>query len=226
MTQRGHVLDDNWYLDYASGALPGEAYRVLVESHAELSPPARDRLTALEAIGGELLDTCVSDECGAEALSFSADDVLAREGDAVAPTVTRADVEALSKDGEVLPGALKDFMARHDLRLKWSYLGPGMRKAVLWRGENGEHLWLLKARGGVSIPQHGHNGSELTLVLKGSFWDGDQQYLPGDVEEAHGGVEHDIVIDPSEECICLALTEGRLRFENPILRAFQLFTGL
>jgi putative transcriptional regulator len=39
-------------------------------------------------------------------------------------------------------------------------------------------------------------------------------------------VEHDIRIDDGGECICLALTEGKLRFENPLLRAFQIFTGL
>lgn len=110
--------------------------------------------------------------------------------------------------------------------VRWEFLGPGLRKAILWRGRQGERLWLLRARPGISIPHHGHRGSELTLVLKGSFWDGDQQYRPGDVEEAYPGVEHDIRIDEGGECICLALTQGKLRFGNPLLRAFQVFTGL
>ena len=40
MTQRGHVLDDTWYLDYAAGALASEAEGVLVRSHIELNDEA------------------------------------------------------------------------------------------------------------------------------------------------------------------------------------------
>ena len=49
-----------------------------------------------------------------------------------------------------------------------------------------------------------------------------------DMGEYNGRVTatHDIRIDEGGECICLALTEGKLRFDSPVLRAFQVFTGL
>ena len=68
-------------------------------------------------------------------------------------------------------------------------------QARLLAQENAAFRGLLRAQPGVSIPHHGHNGSELTLVLKGSFWDGETQYKPGDLEEADPGVAHDIRID-------------------------------
>jgi putative transcriptional regulator len=219
MTQRGHMLDDVWYLDYASGTLDSEAHNVLIGSHVELSGDARDRVAVLERIGGALMETAN----GTPRLAFTADDVLARAGDI--PDEPLPEPANDVRDGVPVPRALGRYLDRTGTPVRWSFLGPGLRKAILWRGEAGT-LWLLRARPGVSIPHHGHSGSELTLVLKGSFWDGDQQYLPGDLEEADPQVEHDIRIDEAGECVCLALTEGKLRFENPLLRAFQLFTGL
>ena len=224
MTQRGHVLDDSWYLDYAAGTLGTEAQDVMMASHVELSAEARGRVAALETLGGAMLDA--SD--GEAPLGFSVEDILRRAGGEAEEDLTAAPATAApaADDSLCLPQALQDYLARTGTPVRWGFLGPGMRKAILWRGEHGERLWLLRAQPGVAIPHHGHNGSELTLVLKGSFGDGGQEYRPGDVEEAHPGVEHDIRIDEGGECICLALTEGKLKFESPVLRAFQVFTGL
>jgi putative transcriptional regulator len=224
MTQRGHVLDDSWYLDYAAGTLGTEAQDVMMASHVELSDEARGRVAALETLGGAMLDA--SD--GEAPLGFSVEDILRRAGGEAEEDLTAAPATAApaADDSLCLPQALQDYLVRTGTPVRWGFLGPGMRKAILWRGEHGERLWLLRAQPGVAIPHHGHNGSELTLVLKGSFWDGEQEYRPGDVEEAHPGVEHDIRIDEGGECICLALTEGKLKFESPVLRAFQVFTGL
>ena len=185
MTQRGHVLDDSWYLDYATGTLGSEAQDVMMASHVELSEEARERLSALETVAGDLLEQSDADTAP---LPFDADDILRMDadggGDAPAEPAAR-----IGLDPDIpLPDALRAYLDRTGVPVKWGFLGPGMRKAILWRGPGGERLWLLRARPGVSIPSHGHRGSELTLVLKGSFWDGDQQYGPGDVEEAHPGV--------------------------------------
>jgi len=223
MTQRGHVLDDAWYLDFAAGSLASEAEDVLVRAHVELNREAEARVARLDSIGGAILEALPA----GEPLPFSADDLLdlAEGGDAEATSQPAFHVPA-ALDGVDIPEALKAYLEKSQARVKWEFLGPGLRKAILWRGTDGMRFWLLKAEPGVAIPHHGHSGSELTLVLKGSFWDGDQEYRRGDVEEAHAGIEHDIRIDPSGECVCLAMTRGKLRFDDPLLRAFQVFTGL
>ncbi|WP_323761986.1 ChrR family anti-sigma-E factor [Maricaulis sp.] len=227
MTQRGHVLDDAWYLGYAAGSLASEAETVLVQSHVELNADAQDRVAGLDRIGGLLLDRMPV----GEALPFSADELLDMldqdDGrDLGDPGSAEATAVPAALDGVDLPPALARYLAGSSARMKWEFLGPGLRKSILWRGKDGTRLWLLKAQPGVSIPHHGHSGSELTLVLKGSFWDGDQEYRRGDVEEAHEDIAHDIRIGMDGECVCLALTRGKLRFGNPLLTAFQTFTGL
>lgn len=219
MTERGHMMDDAWYMDYAAGSLDSVGEEVLIASHLELSGTASERVAELERIGAALL--MVAGDEGE--LNFSADDIFDLDAQAAATTPMAAN----DIDSEIiLPEALKSFLDGIDRDVKWEFLGPGLQKAMLWDGPEQEKLWLLKAKPGVAIPHHGHNGSELTLVLKGSFHDGTQQYCRGDVEEAGPDTEHDIRIDDGEECICLALTRGKLRYDSPLLKLFQVFTGL
>lgn len=225
MSARGQLLGDAWYLDRASGAL-SEGARVLMDAHTETSAAARRKTAELDAIGGALL----SQEAGdVTSMALSADDIFAlddaRSDDAVVAPANDRSV-APADTAAVLPSAVKDFLRETESEVKWTFLGPGLQKAVLWTGEPGEKLWLLRAQGGESIPRHGHSGSELTLVLQGSFMDGETEYRPGDVEEADPSVEHDIQIVDGEECICLAYTHGKLRYDQPLLKMFQVFTGL
>lgn len=220
MTQRGQCLDDAWYMDYAAGTLRSEGEAVLLASHLELNEGASTRVRDLERIGTALMMMAEPDD----ALSFDADSVLDLiEAGAVAQSTAATDVPACEA---FVPEALNAFLLEKKQTIRWEFLGPGLRKAMLWTGDEGEKLWLLKAQPGVAIPHHGHNGSELTLVLKGSFHDGDAQYVAGDVEEAGPETEHDIRIDEGGECICLALTRGKLRYDNPVLKFVQVFTGL
>tara|TARA_R110000744_G_scaffold125730_2_gene231445 strand:+ start:30584 stop:31264 length:681 start_codon:yes stop_codon:yes gene_type:complete len=226
MSRRGYFLEQGWYLDHAAGASMSPGQDMLLRSHLEVSVPARAHAVSMARIGGAMLESVE----GEGALAFDADDIFALDEafDAARtqPVPAAAAPQAPVDRPECLPAVLCDFIDREGIRLRWEFLGPGLRKAMLWHGESDERLWLLRARPGVAIPHHGHRGTELTLVLQGSFLDGDQRYVRGDVEEADPGVEHDIRIGEGEECICLALTQGKLRFDDPLLRALQVFTGL
>tara|TARA_R110002072_G_scaffold79652_13_gene183588 strand:+ start:1493 stop:2173 length:681 start_codon:yes stop_codon:yes gene_type:complete len=226
MSRRGYFLEEGWYLDHAAGASMTPGQDMLLRSHLEISVPARAHAASMARIGGALLESL--DDAGG--LAFDADDIFALDA-GFEPARSTAETAALAAAGEAelpdcLPDVLRDFIDREGIELRWEFLGPGLRKAMLWHSEADERLWLLRARPGVAIPQHGHRGTELTLVLQGSFLDGEQRYVRGDVEEADPEVEHDIKIGEGEECICLALTQGKLRFDDPLLRFLQVFTGL
>ena len=205
---------------YAAGTLRSEGEEVLLSSHLDMNADADTRVRELERVGAAvmMMSSAKSD------LPFSADMVLERV-DSQASFSGPGQCAAPRTD-DFVPASLDRFLLEKNTDIRWEYLGPGLRKAMLWTGEEGEKLWLLKAQPGVAIPHHGHGGSELTLVLKGAFHDGDQKFSAGDVEEAGPDVEHDIRIDDAGECICLALTRGKLRYDNPLLKVMQVFTGL
>jgi putative transcriptional regulator len=85
---------------------------------------------------------------------------------------------------------------------------------------------LLKARGGIVVPEHGHNGEEWTLVLRGRYQTECGYFRIGDMDIADENIEHQPSIDQDEECICLVVTEGPIRFKSLVSRMAQPFIGL
>ncbi|WP_339831457.1 ChrR family anti-sigma-E factor [uncultured Parvibaculum sp.] len=214
-----HRLGDEWLMAYAAGAL-SEGQSLLVAAHLSFLDDAAERLAVAEAAGGALLETVAPDLMAPDALAQT----LARL-DAPLPAAPAPAPRAAG--GDPLPAPLRDWLGGGIDDLKWSFLGPGMKKVKLWRGgPNDQRLWMLRAQPGIQVPKHGHRGTELVLVLKGSFSDPHGRLRPGDVEESDDSRMHALGIDEGEECICLALTEGPIRFESWPARLVQPFIGL
>jgi putative transcriptional regulator len=74
--------------------------------------------------------------------------------------------------------------------------------------------------------EHGHGGTELTLVLEGAFSDSTGEYLPGDIQEVADEIEHSPVADKVSGCICLIASEERARFRGVVGKVVQAWTGL
>ena len=209
-----HTIQDEWLLSYAAGALsPGRS--LMVASHAAYHDDVQDKVADAEAIGGAMLESIDESEVDPQLLER----LLDRLDDAPAEI-------AIPRAGNVFPEPLAEFVGGGVDSLKWRFLGPGMGHVRLWDGPNDERLWLLRARGGVEVPEHGHNGEEWTLVLKGAFTTSGGKFGVGDLELADADVEHQPVIATDEECICLALTHGPLRFKTLGAKLAQPFIGL
>lgn len=101
----------------------------------------------------------------------------------------------------------------------------GVKQAVL-RTKGNAKARLLRIPAGAAMPDHGHRGIELTMVLKGAFSDEDGRFARGDVEIAHEDVHHTPVADIAEDCICLAVTDAPLRFKGILPRLVQPFLGI
>jgi putative transcriptional regulator len=109
--------------------------------------------------------------------------------------------------------------------LPWRSAGRGLAVAKLRATEN-ERVWLLRAAAGTVLPRHTHPGSELTRVLKGAFFNRDRIYAGGDVDDAEETTDHQPVVTNEGECICLAVTEGPLRFRALLPRLAQSYLGI
>ena len=103
------------------------------------------------------------------------------------------DAEVPSPVAGLVGGGLDD--------VAWRWLGPGVWDHVIPVQGAGK-LRLLKVAPEHHIPEHGHGGSELTLVLRGSFHDQTGRYLRGDVSDLDEDVEHQPLIDGDVDCIC------------------------
>jgi putative transcriptional regulator len=98
----------------------------------------------------------------------------------------------------------------------------GVKQAILSTSREATAR-LLYIPAGASVPDHGHRGTELTLVLQGAFVDEVDHFGPGDIEVANEDLNHTPVADIGADCICLAATDAPLRFRALMPRLAQPF---
>jgi putative transcriptional regulator len=211
-----HHLDDATILAFAAGTA-GEAHGIVVAAHLSMCPTCRAAVRAAETVGGGILasqpEAAVSDVCRAATLA-SLDAAPARKH-----------VPILH--GE-LPPALERALGGKSLSdIKWSKKAPGVAifDVPMPKGER-THLKLLRIGTGRAMPEHGHGGEELTLVLKGSYSDHMGKFSPGDVADLDEEIEHQPVVDSAEDCICLVATEAPTKFKSFWARLAQPFVGI
>lgn len=211
MTTIRHHLTDPLLMSYAAGTLP-EAFSLVVATHVSLCDECRARLAAFDAVGGAVLDRCDGADLSDASLEACFAKIDAGEG---APT------PGARRKG-VLPGPLVDYLGGGLEQVKWRNLGMGVRQAIL-PTDKAASARLLHIPGGQAVPDHGHRGMELTLVLQGAFRDETDRFGPGDVEIADESLDHTPVAEAGVDCICLAATDARLRFNALIPRLAQPF---
>ena len=201
-----HHLSDPLLMAYAAGNLP-EAFGLVVATHVSMCDDCRARLCAFEAVGGAVLE---ADACAMDAGALDA--VMARleQPEAAAPPRPRG----------FFAGPLADY-AGHDLSgVKWKNIGMGVRQAILPTSKAASAR-LLYIPAGQAVPDHGHRGTELTLVLQGAFRDDTDRFGVGDLEIATEELQHTPVAEAGEACICLAATDAPLRFTALVPRLLQ-----
>ena len=214
MTEITHHLTDALLMGYASANLP-EAFSLVVASHVSLCDECRARLEAFEAVGGALLD---EDDLDAVLGDDALDATFARIETAPLPAPRR------TAPG-VFPAPLRDYVGGDLENVRWRSVGGGVRQAVLPTSRDAT-VRLLSIPAGAAIPDHGHRGTELTLVLQGAFRDDDGRFGRGDIEVANEDLHHTPVAEDGQDCICLAATDAPLKFRGLMARIAQPFIGI
>jgi putative transcriptional regulator len=126
------------------------------------------------------------------------------------------------KKDPVLPAPLLDYVAGGVDAINWRPVGLGVRQAILPTAKDAS-VRLLYIPAGAEVPDHGHHGTELTLVLQGAFRDEFDRFGPGDIEIADPNVEHTPVAEDGRACICLAATDAPLKFRQFLPKIAQPF---
>jgi putative transcriptional regulator len=207
-----HHLTPELLMGYSAGALP-EAFNLAVATHISMCDTCRAELDSYDAVGG-----CLVEDADTAALS----------GDSLMATMRliAADNSVTPKtrthSAGTLPSPLQDYVGGDLAAIKWRGLGMGAKQAILPTSK-GASARLLYIPAGCAVPDHGHNGMELTLVLQGAFSDDVDRFARGDIEVANEDLDHTPVADIGEDCICLAVTDAPLKFNAFLPRLAQRF---
>jgi putative transcriptional regulator len=196
----------------SAGSMP-EAFAAVMASHIAMCPSCRKELAVMERIGTVLFEAIAPTAVACEAQVASVRDLGLR------------DERQSRSDGDV-PAPLVIALGTSLDRVPWKWAGRGVwQHQISLSHECSSSLRLIKVAAGLSLPKHSHSGSELTLVLRGSFRDESGQYAAGDVADVSEEIEHAPIADADQGCICLVATEGKLRFKSRIARFIQPLTG-
>ena len=213
-----HHADDATLMSYAAGSLP-EALSAVVAAHVRMCPCCRREVDALELLGGTLLAQLPPA-------------MISQTGDfdpsADAATKERCPARAGGKRQAGKSASILSRLSDRDLaNVQWRRLGPGIWHFPLQLspGAKGD-LRLFKVAPGQTMPQHGHGGTELTLILAGSYRDEIGRFELGDLAELDQEHDHSPVSDRETGCICLIASEEKARYKGLIARLLQPLIGI
>ena len=201
-------------MSYSAGTLP-EGFNLVVATHISLCDECRARMMEFDAVGGAVVDVQDPVEMASGSLAATMAKISAQNDDAPVPL-------AKPMTSGVFPTPLRDYVGGDLDSVKWRKVGGGVSQAVL-KVDKSTSVRLLHIPAGTKVPDHGHRGTELTLVLQGAFKDEVDHFGKGDIEVATQELDHQPVADEGEDCICLAATDAPLRFNAWLPRIAQPF---
>lgn len=212
-----HHPDIATLMAFSAGTLEAP-YATVIATHLAMSDGGRETLRHMETIGGALLQAESEAALAPEALDRLLDGL---EGETIqaAPPV--------EQPSNGLPLPVRSFLPNGLEGVRWKWTGPGVATADLAWGEDGKsRLMLLRVAGGRRVPEHGHGGHELTLILQGAYRDRFGVFARGDIADHDEDVEHQPIAEPGEDCICLVAVDAKLTFRGRLMRALQPLFGI
>jgi len=204
-----HHPDDNLLTEYASGSLAW-ALSISVSAHLQLCPQCRQRVSALNTLGGALLTSVASEAVAPD--SFSR--LMSR-----IHTESSSEKKVMNKarEDDELPAAYKYDPMLNRLpkvvakllpvngKLKWQRVSPSLKTARLVAGQEEYEVAFQRIRSGGTVVEHDHRGLEVTLVLHGSFSDENGIYHEGDFLVRNAGEVHRPTATLNQDCLCLSV---------------------
>jgi putative transcriptional regulator len=212
---------DMLLMNYATGSL-GQQESLLVAAHLALNADARRKVSRYEAMGGQLMceaePAMLRDECLHATLAR-----IEKTNDAPRPQKENPCISPDLHIPEAIYALISGFCLS-DPR-QWSRVTRGFAtmRLRLCPAPTQKRLRLVKLEPGSATPPHSHPGTEVTVVLQGSFSDQTGKYKKGDIIII---TDRNLVHQPvasDEGCVCLTLNETPLRFQDPLQRLMNAF---
>ncbi len=209
-----HHPTSDWLLSYASGQM-SSAHALATAAHLSACAQCRLQLSSLNNVGGSLLEQLPP----AALASDSWQKLSRRLTDQQAPQSAVAAAPASAAPAS-LPAPVRALLPE-GLPRKWTRLGTRLKQATLKELPDGTLVALHYIRAGGQVPQHTHDGIEITLVLNGSFSDQHGLYQSGDMLVLDEHTDHTPTAVQNEDCLCLTVQSAPIRLTGPIGRWFN-----
>jgi putative transcriptional regulator len=186
----------------AAGSQP-EALCAVVASHISICSKCQRKLRQMQTIGEALFEDLAPTPMERSAPAPSVDNVALPMTDSL---------PEIAGGGEV-PPTLRHILGDNLDALPWVAVAPGIHQYKIdLSPEAGGDVRILRLAAGASILEHGHDGEELSLVLRGSCRDGHSTYAVGDFIDLDDETRHTLEAEASVGCIIIIGSEKTPEF--------------
>ncbi len=217
--------DVRFLTDYSAGTLP-RSQALCVAAHLHFCSGCKSRVLELMELGAEFFEQ--QDTIKTSSNSFETLVNRIKDDSNSSIPITKANhLKVDEKRPTKLPRAIHKLCDGDLTSLDWKSIGKNFRFSNLKVRDHDRKretsLFYIKAGG--NVPQHKHQGDEITVVLEGSFSDNEDRYHVGDFVVRTKGETHKPVASQNEDCLCLSTLDSPITISNPLVRILLPFFG-
>jgi len=211
-----HHPPEDLLADFAAGRLE-EAHQLVVGVHVAGCARCGRFVQAIEQLGGLALEDVEPVPVASDAF----EQVMSRIHDAPEERAARTSEAARGSEQDV-PAALRNYRIGKRRRI-----APGLSmRPIELSGSGTARAFLLRSAPGTRMLEHTHTGTELTLVLEGSFSHQGGRFGPGDFDYGDDEIDHRPLVGDEGPCVCLVAMTGDLRMNGLLGRLIGPFVRL
>ena len=193
-------------VDFSAGNL-GTAESICVSAHLHFCDQCRNELMRLDQVASQLMT-----EAEPQTIDEDIFDSVMSKIDALPEAPTKVETEEKSD----FPHTVTKLINETESAPNWRRMSSSVDVARVQTGQNKFEVALHRICAGGKTPHHGHNGTEFTVVLKGSFSDEQAVYSEGDFLLRGPGDEHQPMGAQNGECICLSALAAPIKLSSPL----------
>ena len=193
-------------VDFSAGNL-GTAESICVSAHLHFCDQCRNELMRLDQVASQLMT-----EAEPQTIDEDLFDSVMSKIDALPEAPTKVETEEKSD----FPLTVTKLINETEGAPNWRRMSSSVDVARVRTGQNKYEVALHRICAGGKTPHHGHNGTEFTVVLKGSFSDEQAVYSEGDFLLRGPGDKHQPMGAQNGECICLSALEAPIKLSSPL----------
>lgn len=193
-------------VDFSAGNL-GTAESICVSAHLHFCDQCRNELMRLDQVASQLMT-----EAEPQTIDEDLFDSVMSKIDALPEAPTKVETEEKSD----FPLTVTKLINETESAPNWRRMSSSVDVARVQTGQNKFEVALHRICAGGKTPHHGHNGTEFTVVLKGSFSDEQAVYSEGDFLLRGPGDKHQPMGAQNGECICLSALEAPIKLSSPL----------
>ena len=207
--------DETLLIELTAGQLD-QATALVVAAHIEMCTECQRKADVYASLAAEFLEQSEGMPYSEATLNLLLQSVSrAPETTVISPSMTS------SHQQDFYPSVLNKFLEQSPPKKAWQNRGSSLRQMHVTKGFNGAECKIMGVKAGNALPRHTHRGEEFVLVLQGGLSDHRGTLNRGDFIYSDASVEHTPIAEMGEECVCLVVTNGKLKFTGFFGRVFN-----